>query len=130
VRLYYFYGPSLFVGKNDERRSGNELLVDERVTTHFWSAHLERRVASNVTVRLLGRYGLRQYNQAFSERDTRFWTVGPHIEWIITSRVQLLVGYHYERGLAEGRRQPQAHDDISYVNHYASAELVCRQWSV
>jgi len=124
VRLYYFYGPNLFVGKNDERRSGNELLADERVTTHFWSAHLERRVASNVTVRLFGRYGLRHYNQVFSERDTRFWTVGPHIEWSFTPQVQLLVGYHYERGLAEGRRQPQAHDDISYVNHYASAELV------
>lgn len=42
VRLYYFYGPNLFLGKNDERRSGKELLVDERVTTHFgaatWSA--------------------------------------------------------------------------------------------
>lgn len=124
VRLYYFYGPNLFLGKNDERRSGKELLVDERVTTHFWSGHLERRVAANVTVRLLGRYGTRQYNEAFSERDTRFWTVGPHVEWMITPRVQLLVGYHYERGLADGRRQSQVHDDISYVNHYASAELV------
>lgn len=81
-------------------------------------------MAANVTVRLLGRYGTRQYNEAFSERDTRFWTVGPHVEWMITPRVQLLVGYHYERGLADGRRQSQVHDDISYVNHYASAELV------
>lgn len=124
IRLYFFYGPNMFVGKNDERRSGMALLVDERVTTYFWSAHLERRLDSNVIVRLLARYGQRQYNEAFSERDTSFWTLGPHIEWIVTPRIQLLLGYHYERGLADGRSQPQVHDDISYVNHYASAELV------
>lgn len=124
MRLYYFYGPNMFLGKNDERRSGMALLEDQRVTTQFWSTHLEHRVASNVTVRLFGRYGLRQYNEAFSERDTSFWTIGPHMEWIVTPRIELLLGYHYERGLADGRSQPQVHDDISYVNHYASAELV------
>jgi len=30
---------------------------------------------------LLGRYGMRRYNEAFSERNINFWTVGPHVDW-------------------------------------------------
>jgi hypothetical protein len=34
-----------------------------------------------------------------------------------------MLGYHYERGLADGRNEPKLRDDISYVNHYVSVEL-------
>lgn len=35
---------------------------------------------------------MQQYNEAFSEHDTRFWTIGPHIEWIVTPRIELPLG--------------------------------------
>jgi hypothetical protein len=35
--------------------------------------------------------------------------------------VKLVLGYHYERGLADGRGQPQYKDDVSYVNNYFTA---------
>ena len=34
------------------------------------------------------------------------------------------MGYHYERGLADGRKEPALKDDISYFNHFVTAELV------
>ncbi|MGH7256771.1 MAG: hypothetical protein ACREIM_00205 [Nitrospiraceae bacterium] len=74
-------------------------------------------------VRLLGRYGMRRYNEDFSGRNTDFWTVGPHVNWRIFPRVKLGLSYHYERGLAEGRYQPQFKDDVSYVNHYTPVDL-------
>jgi hypothetical protein len=37
--------------------------------------------------------------------------------------MKLGVSYHYERGLADGRSQPQFEDDVSYINHYVSADL-------
>jgi hypothetical protein len=37
--------------------------------------------------------------------------------------VKLTLGYHYERGLANGRKQPALEDDTSYVNHYFSVEV-------
>jgi hypothetical protein len=77
----------------------------------------------NLEARVLTRYGLRRYNQAFEERNTDFWTVGPHLEWRMTPRIKAGVSYHYERGLADGRNQPQLKDDVSYVNHYGSADL-------
>jgi hypothetical protein len=60
---------------------------------------------------------------SFSERDTTFWTIGPHVVWHVTHRVALLLGYHYERGLADGREQPQFKDDVSYINNYVSLGL-------
>jgi hypothetical protein len=36
--------------------------------------------------------------------------------------VKLGFGYHYERGLADGRNQPQFEDDVSYINHYLTAD--------
>jgi hypothetical protein len=38
----------------------------------------------------------------------------------------MTVGYHYERGLAKGRHDPQFADDISYINHYVSTEWTAR----
>jgi len=123
LRFRYYYAPNLFLGENEDRRPGEEGLVDESVTSHIWSARLEQRLTSNLEVRLLTRYGIRSYNDAFAQRDTNFWTIGPHLEWSLSERVKLGFSYHYERGLAEGRSQPQLRDDVSYVNHYFSADL-------
>jgi hypothetical protein len=120
LRLHYYYAPNLFLGLNRERRTGTGSTDGERVTTHFWSAHLEQRLGESLNLRLLGRYGLRLYNEAFAERDTRFWTIGPHLEWSLSPRLDMTVGYHYERGLADGRNQPHFNDDVSYINHYVS----------
>ena len=43
--------------------------------------------------------------------------------WEITPRVGLVVGYHYERGLADGRHNPQIGEDTSYATHYVEVEL-------
>lgn len=122
-RLRYYYAPNQYLGDNEERRSGMLNLTAETLTSHIWSARFERTLTPGVEVRLLARYGLRRYNENFSHRDTDFWTIGPHVDWKIASRVKLGLSYHYERGLAEGRHQPQFQDDVSYVNHYASADL-------
>ena len=119
----YHYGPNLFLGDNEDRRAEDESLAEERVTTHFWVAEVERRVMENLNLRVLGRYGLRFYNEAFAQRDTRFWTIGSHLEWEVLSWIELMLGYHYERGLADGRNEPELRDDISYVNNYVLVEL-------
>ena len=49
--------------------------------------------------------------------DHRF----PHGE--ISEAITLALAYHYERGLADGRKQPELKDDLSYFNHFAAAEL-------
>ena len=72
---------------------------------------------------MLARYGLRRYNESFSERNTDFGTIGTHVDWKVLPWMKLGIRYHYERGLAEGRHQPQFQDDVSYVNHYLSADL-------
>jgi len=122
-RFRYFYAPNQFLGDNIERHSGTAQITSENVTSHIWSARMEHMLTPQLEVRLLARYGIRRYNENFSERNTDFWTIGPHVEWKIASRVKLGVSYHYERGLAEGRKQPQFEDDVSYVNHYGSADL-------
>jgi hypothetical protein len=115
------------LGKNVLRRgNGAESEHDEQLTNHFWSIHLDQPLTNSLTVRLLGRYGLRNYNAPFQHRDTQFWTLGPHIEWTIQPGIELLLGYHYERGVANHQKAVNVDDDISYVNHYASAELKLR----
>jgi len=121
--LRYHFSPNLFLGNNEERRSGRKNLVEERVTTHFWAGTIEREIVDELRLRLLGRYGLRVYNENFAQRDTHFWTVGPHMEWVILPGMEFSVGYHFERGYADGRNQPQLKDDVSYINHYVSTEL-------
>ena len=123
IRLRYYYAPNQFLGDNEEHQSGTHQIAAETLTSHIWSARIERTLTPDVEVRLLARYGLRRYNESFSERNTDFWTIGPHVEWKIAPRVKLGISYHYERGLAEGRNQPQFEDDVSYVNHYGSADL-------
>jgi hypothetical protein len=130
IRLRYYTTPDQLLGDNEERQSGTHSLQEERVTSHIGSVRLEQRLSENWEVRLLGRVGARQYNEAFSQRDAMFWTIGPHVVWRVVDRLRLFLGYHYERGLADGRNQVQFKDDTSYVNHYASlgleAELVER----
>jgi hypothetical protein len=48
-----------------------------------------------------GRYGLRRYNEAFSERNTNFWTIGPHVDWRVAQKIKLGLSYHYA-GLRRG----------------------------
>lgn len=123
IRLRYSYVPNLFLGDNEDRRPGAHGLIGETVTSHIWSARFERNLTQDVQVKLLGRYGLRRYNEAFAHRDTNFWTVGPHLDWRLSHRVVLGLAYHYERGLADGRDQVQFKDDVSYANHFASVDL-------
>ncbi len=112
------------MGYNEERQSGTAQIASEVLTSHVWSARVEQELSPGLEVRLLARYGFRRYyNENFPERNTDFWTIGPHVEWKIVPRVKLGISYHYERGLAEGRNQPQFEDDVSYVNHFISADL-------
>lgn len=123
LRLRYSFVPDQFLGENEDRRPGQVGLTEERVTSHIWSVRMEHAVTEELEVKLLGRYGLRRYNEAFAQRDTNFFTIGPHVDWRLSHRVTLGLGYHYERGLADGRNEPELEDDVSYVNHYATAEL-------
>lgn len=121
--LRYYYAPNLFLGENEDRQPGGVGLVDEVVTSQIGSARIEQRLTKDVEVRLLTRVGIRRYNDSFAQRDTNFWTIGPHVEWRVSERVKLGLSYHYERGLAEGRNEPQLRDDVSYVNNYVSADI-------
>jgi hypothetical protein len=130
LNLGYFFGPDLLLGKNEVREpegGGGQppRFKDETFTTHYWAGAIDQQLpgASDITLRLLGRYGLRNYDKGFEQRDTTFWTIGTHLEWALTRTVGFALGYHYERGLADGRHQPELEDDISYYNHFATGEL-------
>jgi hypothetical protein len=118
--LRYRYVPNLFLGPNFERRSGTRSLQEERVTSHIFRAQLEQRLAPRWTATIVARYGLRLYNDVFAERDTRFYTLGPQVQWAVLPRLSLTAAYLYERGLADGREQTQFADDVSYRQHFAS----------
>ena len=123
VQARFYYAPDQFLGDNDERQSGQLQLAAERLTSYIWSTRLIHDVTPDLSVRLLGRYGMRRYNESFSERNTDFWTIGPHMDWRVAPKIKLGLSYHYERGLAEGRNQPQFEDDVSYINHYLSSDV-------
>ena len=123
VKARYYYAPNQFLGNNEERQSGQQQIVAENVTSHIWSTRLYYDVTPDLSFQLLGRYGLRRYNEAFSERDTGLWTIGAHVGWRVTHMIMLGLTYHYERGLAKGRHQPAFEDDTSYVNHYLTADV-------
>jgi len=120
ILLRYRYIPNLFLGPNLERRTGTLSIQDERVTSHTWRAEFERRLNEELRAALIGRYGLRFYNDAFAERDTSFYGVGPRIEYRATRWMTVTLGYLYERGLADGRQEPQFKDDVSYYLHTVS----------
>lgn len=123
IRLRYYAAPDQLLGNSEERRSGTGSLQDERVTSHIGYVRLEQRLTENWEFRLQGRVGARQYNEAFAQRDTIFWTIGPHIFWRVANHLKLFAGYHYERGLSEGRHQIQFEDDNSYVHHFVAIGL-------
>jgi hypothetical protein len=120
VLLRYRYVPNLFLGPNFERQSGDLLLSEERVTSHTWRTQLERKLNDLWTVTLVGRYGLRLYNEEFSERDTTFYTIGTRLRLTATSWATITLDYLYERGLADGRNEPQFKDDVSYRQQFVS----------
>ena len=120
VLLRYRYVPNLFLGPNLERQTGLGLQEEERVTSHTWRMQLERNLNERWTVILVGRYGLRLYNEPFSERDTTFYTLGPRVRYAVTRWAVLTIDYLYERGLADGREEPQFKDDVSYRQHFIS----------
>jgi hypothetical protein len=123
VQARFYYAPNQFIGNNEERQSGQKQLSAERFTSYIWSTRLIHDVTPDLSLRLLGRYGLRRFDEAFSERNTNFWTIGPHVDWRVAPKLKLGLSYHYERGLAQGRNQPQFEDDTSYINHYLSADV-------
>ena len=122
VQARFYYAPNQFLGNNEERQSGQKQLSAERFTSYIWSTRLIHDVTPDLSLRLLGRYGLRRFDEAFSERNTNFWTIGSHVDWRVAPKLKLGLSYHYERGLAQGRNQPQFEDDTSYINHYVSAD--------
>ena len=118
--LRYRNVPNQFLGPNIERRTGNGLIQEERVSSHTWRTELEHRVSESWTLTFIGRYGLRLYNDAFAERDTKLWTVGPQVRYVVNPRMAISLGYIYERGLADGRGNAQFNDDVSYRLHAIS----------
>jgi hypothetical protein len=121
VLFRYRNVPNQLLGSNNEHRTGNNLVQEERVSSQTWRTELEHRVNESWTLTLIGRYGLRYYNDAFAERDTKFWTIGPQVQYAVNARVSLTLGYLYERGLADGRGNTQFNDDVSYRLRAVSA---------
>jgi opacity protein-like surface antigen len=119
--LRYRNVPNQFLGPNFEHHTGNDLIQEERVSSQTWRTELEHRVNESWTLTLIGRYGLRLYNDAFSERDTTFWTIGSQAGYIVNPRMAVSLGYLYERGLADGRGNTQFNDDVSYRLYAVSA---------
>ena len=70
------------------------VLLEKRLKGIF----LIHDVRPDVPVKLLGRYGMRRYKEAFSERNINFWTIGPHADWRVAPKINLGLSYHYERG--------------------------------
>ncbi len=130
VFVRYFWGPNLFLGENEERPleesgTGPPSLADEELTTHYWAGGIGQDIPGIEDLKLIlfGRYGMREYDKPFTHRDTNFWTIGTHVEFAATPMVDLALGYHYERGLADGRNEPDLRDDLSYYNHFVTGEL-------
>ncbi len=115
-----------FLGLISSGRAAAGRFNDERVTSHQWRAEFERRLNEDLTAALIGRYGLRLYNEAFAERDTHFYSVGPRLNYRATSWITFRLGYLYERGLADGRQEPQFMDDVSYYLHFLSFGMEVR----
>ncbi|WHZ22508.1 MAG: hypothetical protein OJF47_001620 [Nitrospira sp.] len=125
VELIYRYTPHQLLGPGRVRSQSDDY-DDVRTTSHVWRAHLERHITEQWALKLIGRYGLRLYNEPFTERDTRFWSTGPQIRFAPRPWSTITVTYLYERGLAAGRDDPQTDLDMSYFLHYASFGLQFR----
>jgi hypothetical protein len=126
---YLFIG-SLFLGDNEVRTPGpgeeeEAPTAKEELDTHFWALALRYSPTERITGTLLGRFGIRRYEPPFEQRDTDFYTAGLHLAFGLSEQVDLTLGFHYERGLADGRdgEQRLLRDDISYENYFLSSEL-------
>jgi hypothetical protein len=123
VMARYRYVPNLFLGPNFERRTGNRLLEDERVTSHTGRLELAQKLTERWALTMIGRGGLRLYNEAFAERDTVFWTIGPNLSVRLTERIAASFGYLFERGYADGAGDLRFNDDVSYRQHILSGSI-------
>jgi hypothetical protein len=123
LRLRYFAAPDQLLGNSEVSRAEPEVFANERVTSHVGYIRLEQRLSDHWELRFQGRVGKRLFNDAFARRDLTFWTIGPHVFWRVTDHLRLFAGYHYERGLADGRHEPDAEEDASYVHHFAAVGL-------
>jgi hypothetical protein len=133
LMVRYYYNPDLFLGNNIERRSGFFTIAPERVSSQIAAMHIGQELFEDVEVSLFSRYGSRRYDHTFQQRNTDFWTVGPHFDWKLMPGVSLGLAYHYERGIAAGRSLPQFSDDVSYVNNFAAADLdleILEDWTI
>lgn len=124
IKLFYDFIPDLFLGtKRAYHRHIEDFKADENVDGHIASLHIDQQLNDALTLRSLSRIGLRNYNQAFEHRDQQFFTLGLHAIWQVNDKVEFLIGYHYEHGYAKGKQTRSFYDDVSYINHYTSAEL-------
>jgi hypothetical protein len=96
VHARFYYAPNQFLGDNEERQSGQKQLTAENLTIYIWASRLIHDVTPDLFFLLLGRYGIRRYNEAFSERDMNFWTIGLHADWRAALDLKLALSYHFE----------------------------------
>jgi hypothetical protein len=119
LRLRYFTAPDQLLGQTELHGSESNF-QDMRVTSHLGTIRLDHRLSEHWEIQLLGRAGIRNFNDPFVQRDTLLWRIGPHLLYHLNHHARVIVGYHYERGLADGRHEIELHDDASYVHHFAS----------
>lgn len=126
VSAIYKFIPDRYLGLNlREQEDGTTALKGESLTSHLGSLHIEQHISDTFMVHLLGRYGVRNYNSVFANRDTELWTVGAHAEWKLSESTEIFFGYHYERGNAINKTLvTELNDDVSYNSHYASVEVL------
>ncbi len=122
LRLRYFTAPDQLLGQTELHGSETNI-QDMRVTSHLGTIRLDHRLSEHWEIQLLGRAGIRRYNDPFAHRDTLLWRVGPHLLYHVNHHARVILGYHYEQGLAEGRHEVELHDDVSYRHHFASIGL-------
>lgn len=132
LKLFYEYIPDLYLGsKRAFHQQIEEFEADEIVDSHILSLHVDHQLTRDLIVRSLSRFGMRNYNPAFEYRYHHFFTVGAHLEWQPREDIEFMIGYHFERSYADGKQTEGFYDDVSYINHYTSAELkfkLAPQW--
>jgi len=121
--LRYEAAPTVLLGQGFERRTGNRLVQEMRVTSHIGYMEIERRLSEAWQATIEGRVGERAFNEAFAQRDLRFWTLGPRLQWTGPGGIVATGGYLYEQGLSDHMEAAWFNDDVSYVNHVASLDL-------
>ncbi|MCP9439037.1 MAG: hypothetical protein NNA20_08770 [Nitrospira sp.] len=122
LRFRYFTAPHQLLGQTDV--PGLEHHVqDMRVTSHLGTVRFDHRLSEHWEVQLLCRAGVRNFNDPFAHRDTVLWRIGPHLLYHVNHHARVIVGYHYEQGLSDGRHEVAFHDDVSYEHHFASVGL-------